>query len=403
MSRWKKIVLGLLGAFILLQIPFIYNRWQTGNLAAKISSLAAQRTKSADREYAQYTGVVHAHTFLGGHSTGTFDELIDGAEKNQLDFVVMTEHVSEFYDTSAKTLRGKYKNILFIGGNETSILSDDRFLVLDGFPELNKVNKLSPKEFLAEVHQRDRLAFVTYPSRFKAWSEDIDGMEIFSLHTNAKQMNPVLFLLDALWSYQAYPELTIARYFERPAGNLQKFDELAETRRLTLFAGSDAHSNIGFHFFGDESNKKLISFKFDPYETIFRPVRTHVLIPKDEPLSKDNLLQALKNGNTFIGFDVLSDTAGFWFSGESNGEMKIMGEEIHPEERGAVDLKATAPQVGRFILFKNGKKVFESGETTEINFKVREKGAYRVEVYLDSLGRPFDKMPWIISNPIYVR
>jgi hypothetical protein len=31
------------------------------------------------------------------------------------------------------------------------------------------------------------------------------------------------------------------------------------------------------------------------------------------------------------------------------------------------------------------------------------QGTYRVEVYRDDLGSPFDKMPWIISNPIYVR
>jgi hypothetical protein len=36
-------------------------------------------------------------------------------------------------------------------------------------------------------------------------------------------------------------------------------------------------------------------------------------------------------------------------------------------------------------------------------FDARDPGAYRVEVYRDDLGQPFDKVPWIISNPIYVR
>jgi len=30
-------------------------------------------------------------------------------------------------------------------------------------------------------------------------------------------------------------------------------------------------------------------------------------------------------------------------------------------------------------------------------------GVYRVEVYREDLGEPFSKMPWIMSNPIYVR
>ena len=54
--------------------------------------------------FAEYTGVMHVHTFLGGHSTGTFEELIAGANANDLDFVVMTEHYDSNYDTSALTL-----------------------------------------------------------------------------------------------------------------------------------------------------------------------------------------------------------------------------------------------------------------------------------------------------------
>ncbi len=394
--------MGLVFAVFLLQIPFIYNRWQTGNLAEKISSLKSQKTKTINQEYTDYKGVIHVHSFLGGHSTGTFDELLIGAEKNQLDFVLMTEHASDFYDTSAMTVRGLYNKTLFVGGNETSTADGNRFLVLDGFPELKTIKRMNTKDFLLEIHSRKRLGFVTYPYKFKSWNEEVDGIEVFSLHTNAKKMNAISFLFDAIWSYKTYPELTLAGYFKHPGDNLRKFDELTKNRKVTLFAGSDAHSNLGFHILGDDANNKLINVKFDNYETIFRLVRTHILIPKNETLNKDNLLKALKDGNAFIGFDVLSDTSGFSFTGESINQTKTMGDEIFLES-GEVNLKADAPQVARFLLFKNGEKVFESGETTEINFKVKAKGAYRVEVYLDSLGSPFDEMPWIISNPIYVR
>ncbi len=402
MKLWKKICLGLICAAVLLQIPFIYNRWQTGKLAEKISTLKSRKTKVINREYNDYKGVLHVHSFLGGHSTGTFDELLTGAKNNQLDFVVMTEHASDFYDTSAMTLQGFYNKTLFVGGNETSTADGDRHLILDGFSELTRYNRMNTREFLREVHARHRLSFVTYPHKFNSWNEEIDGIEVFSLHTNAKNMNPVSFFFNALWSYGTYPELTLLKYFERPDENLRKFDELTKNRKVTLFAGSDAHSNLGFHIFGDDSNNRIIKMKFDNYETIFRLVRTHILLPKDKIFNKENLLKALKNGNAFIGLDVLGSTGGFYFTAQNNIETKIMGDEILLAD-GEINLKADAPQVARFLLFKNGKKVFESGETTEINFKVKEKGAYRVEVYLDSLGSPFDKMPWIISNPIYVK
>ncbi|NNE97774.1 MAG: hypothetical protein HKN25_02005 [Pyrinomonadaceae bacterium] len=401
MKLWKKISIGLLCAGFLSQIPFLINRVKTGELAAQIEDQKARTSETSNTDYRDYKGVIHAHSFLGGHSTGTFDEVISGAQKNKLDYVVMTEHVSKHYDTSAMTLRGKNEDVLFVGGNETSTADGDRFLILSGFPGLARISRSGTNLFLSEARSKNKLAFVTYPKSFKSWDADIDGIEVFSLHTNAKSMNPVTFLLDALWSYRSYPGLTLARYFGRPAINLERFDALTKTKRLTLFAGSDAHSNIGLHL-GDDSNNKYINFKFDRYETIFKLVRTHILLPKEKDLDQANLLTALKNGNAYIGVDILGDTSGFTFTAQRGNETKILGEEIRLDDE-KVLLKSSAPQPSRFVIFKNGEIVYESDTTTEVSFTAKEKGAYRIEVYLDACGAPFDKMPWIISNPIYVR
>ena len=125
------------------------------------------------------------------------------------------------------------------------------------------------------------------------------------------------------------------------------------------------------------------------------------MIEKDEPLTQENLLQALKSGRVFVGLDALSSTKGFSFTAENGAESKLMGDEITLTEN--INLKISAPQVARFVVFKNGEKVHEEKDSAQINFPIKEKGTYRTEVYLDALGEPFDKMPWIISNPIYVR
>ncbi len=400
MKLWKKILLILLAVFLLAQLPFIYHRYQLGKIAGQISSLKAQRVERANQNYTDYKGVIHVHTSLGGHSTGSFDELIDGARKNQLDFVVMTEHTTDLYDTSAQTLQGVHGGVLFVGGQEVETATD-RFLLLPGSSEAAQAKQLSTPDFLEKNHALNKIALITYPEKFNTWNSNFDGIEIFSLHTNAKKMNPFSGIFDIIWSYHSYPEIVAADYFKRPAENLQKFDEVTAQRRSTLFAGSDAHSNIGFHLFGDDAGNKLVNLKLDRYETIFHLVRTHVLLEKDEQLSQENLLDALKKGHAFIGFDVLSDTRGFSFSAENGAEKKIQGDEIALAQ--GVDLKAFAPQNARFVVFRNGEKVFQADETSEINFQTREKGTYRVEVYLDTLGSPFDRMPWIISNPIYVK
>lgn len=411
MKLWKKILLILLGVFILAQIPFVYNRCQIGQLKNKISHLAKESADfpppSAETGYTDYRGVIHAHTSLGGHSTGHFDELIEGAAANRLDFVIMTEHTTALYDTSRLTLNGRHRGVLFVGGHELDTgTPGDRFLLVPGSPEAARMNRVKTKDFLARVRAENRLALVTYPHKFSSWETDFDGIEVYSLHTNAKQMNILTAIFDAIWSYSSYPKETFATYFERPDENLRKFDELtAKGRRITLFAGNDSHSNLGFHLFGDDAGNKLLKLKFDPYWISFGLVRTHILLEKDVAgLTPENLLAALGRGRAYIAFDVLSDADGFIYTARNGaGERKIIGDEIEIRN-GEVELSAHAPRPARFVFFRNGRRVFESNPNTrEVLFKAKEKGAYRVEVYLEQLGEPFGRMPWIISNPIYLK
>jgi hypothetical protein len=401
MKLWKKIILLLLGILLIIQIPFVYRRFQLGNLAERINALNAERRIIENPNFKEYKGIIHAHTFLGGHSTGTFEELIAGANQNDLDFVLMTEHTTGAYDSSALTLNGVYGSTLFVGGHEANTASGDRFLLIPGSGESFADARLETGPFLAKYHAQNKLAFITYPEKFQTWDADFDGIEVFSLHTNAKRASVFYALFDLIWSYSAYPDVTLADYFQRPAENLRKFDEISQRRPITLTAGSDAHSNIGFHLLGDDAGNKLINLKIDRYWIIFRLVRQHVLLEKDKPLDRENLLEALKKGHSFVGFDVLSDTAGFSLAAENGAENKIQGDEI--ALAGGVRLKVAAPQVARFVLFKNGEKIAEAADVGETVFEAREKGTYRVEVYLDRLGRNFDQTPWIISNPVYVK
>ena len=397
----KRILFGILIALLLIQIPFIYRRYQNGKLLEKINQLQSQRTAQANPNYNEYKGIIHAHTSLGGHSTGTFDELIDGANANDLDFVIMTEHYTDKYDTAALTLNGVYGKTLFIGGNEIDTADGDRFLMIPGGADAASFSKMPTNVVLDTLHAENRLAFITYPEKFKSWNSDFDGDEVFSLHTNAKKMNPFLALFDLIWSYPAYPALTFATYFKRPDGNLAKFDEIAAKRKIVFTAGADAHSNIGFHLLGDDAGNKLINIKIDPYKTTFQLARVHVLIDKNKPLTRENLIEALKLGHSFIGFDVLGDTSGFNFSASNVAETREMGDDIALSQ--GVKLQAVSPVPSRFVVFKNGERFFESQETSEISVDANGSGTYRIEVYLDRFGSPFDKMPWIISDPIYVK
>ncbi len=402
----KRTLIALLILLLLAQIPFIYRRYQTGKLAAKIAELDAQRTTYADPNLKEYKGIIHAHTNLGGHSTGSFEELIAAANANDLDFVLMTEHFSDTFDTAAQTLNGVYGKTLFVGGNEIDTSDGDRFLLIPGGGEAAKARMSGTTAFLEKAHAANQLALITYPEKFKSWDSNFDGIEVFSLHTEAKQMSWLTALGDLIWSYPAYPELTLAKNFTRPDANLAKFDEIAAQRNISLSAGTDAHSNIGFHMFGDDAGNRLINIKLDPYATIFRIARIHVLIEKDKPFDRETLIEAIRARRYFVGFDAIGDTSGFSFVGVGRGiahwKYKI-GEEV-PQTADIETFRASGtPPNLRFVAYKNGEVVFETVVFDQFDFSPQGRGAYRVEVYRDDLGPPFDKIPWIISNPIYIR
>src|ERR1051326_5066405 len=131
MTRRKKLLFILLITILCSQAPFAYRRYRLKRLRTAIEQLASQHVASdAPSEYVDYAGVIHVHSSLGGHSTGTFAEILAGAKANNLDFVIMTEHPQAEFDTSAMTLNGVHAGVLFVNGNEVATRDGDRLLLI---------------------------------------------------------------------------------------------------------------------------------------------------------------------------------------------------------------------------------------------------------------------------------
>lgn len=397
----RKIFIVLLGLLILSQIPFAYRRYRLGRLNSTIQQLAAQRTSPPhESDYVDYRGVIHVHSFLGGHSTGNFAELIAAAKSNHLRFVVMTEHPQAGFDTAAMTLSGFHDDVLFINGNEVSTANGDRLLVIPGTPTAASLNTKPTQEIIEQQRRDGGLVFAAYPAESANWqSTTVDGVEVYNLFTNARRINRLVTFFDALWSYRSYADLMFANFFMRPTPELQRWDAAVTTsnRKLVAIAGNDAHANVGLSL-NDSSGNQLIGFKLDPYERSFRLVQTHVLIPRARQLTRESLLEALASGHCYISFDLFGDAEGFDFRVSNSGT--IMGDEIALTDRPKFVIRA--PLNSRIVLFRNGEQIAEAAGTTA-EFEANSAGAYRVEIYLDALPAPVTGQPWIISNQIYVR
>lgn len=401
MRRWQKILFLLVVLLLLSQLPFAYRRRRLVKLNAAIQEVQSQRTTPPnDPMFAEYKGVSHVHSFLGGHSSGSFQEIIDGARSNDLDFVVMTEHNERDINTAAMTLQGIHGGVLFLNGNEVSIEGTGRVLLIPGLSSQDDARR--PLQALAtDTRSKQGLTVVAYPQEFSGWgTNDYDGVEVYNVYSNARQINPIVMFFDGLWSYRSYPDLLFANFYDKPSANLRLWDqELARGRRLTALAGNDAHANVGIGLI-DSSGNSVLSLHVDPYERSFRLVRVHALIPQGMTLSLEALLTAFREGHCFVGFDLFSDTTGFRFVGRSGAETRIQGDELRFQ--GEARLTVAVPLPSRIVLLKNGESAGQE-YGTKADFVVKEPGTYRCEVYLPQLPHPVREQPWIISNPIYVR
>jgi hypothetical protein len=404
MTQRKKLLLILLILVLFSQIPFAYRRYKLGRLHAAIQQLNSQRVVTEDNSHlTEFKGVIHVHSFLGGHSSGNFEEIISAAQSNQLSFVVMTEHPAKNFNTAEMTLKGEHGGVLFINGNEVRTAVGDRLLLIPGDEQAGSASQWSTQEVLSR--RVSGLALVAYPEEFKSWeATGYQGIEVYNVYTNARRINPVVMFFDALWSYGSYPDLLFANFYQRPAESLKKWDELINQKgtRLVATAGNDSHANVGISL-NDSSGKTLLGFKLDPYERSFRLVRLHVLAPAVHGplLDETSLLAAIAEGHSFIGFDLFGDTTGFRFTAHHGNENGIMGDEIKLKNQ--VTLNVSVPVPARVVLLKDGLQVQEADGVKGLDFVAKEKGSYRVEVYLPQLPKPAGDQPGIISNPIYVR
>jgi hypothetical protein len=418
-----KVLLALLAVAAVSQAPFAYRRYQLGRLDAAIRRLNAGRAATDDAGYADYRGVLHVHSFLGGHSAGRFEEIVAGARANDLAFVVMSEHPSAHFDTRALTLRGTHGGVLFLPGGETGEDARDRLLTFGhvasrqtaatgakpfdgsaaGDGRLTADGGPSPLQSqIDRAKAEGRLVFVAHPETFTGWQtvENFDGMEVYNLHADAADARPLTLLFDGLWSYRAYPHLLWTRFHDAPTENLRRWDELtARGRRVVAVAGNDAHANVGLSLQKLDGDP-LFQIRLDPYERSFRVVRTHALVPRAQPLTEETLTAALAAGHAYVAFDVLCDATGFRLTGSNGSREVLMGDEI--ALGGGVRLRAATPVASRVVLLRDGRKVDEK-EGAFVQWDVSERGVYRVECYLPQLPDPLSRKPWIISNPIYVR
>lgn len=346
---------------------------------------------------------LHMHTtYSDGH--GNHAAIAQAALKTGLDAVIVTDHNVWVNGPDGYYRDDQRRTLLLVGEeihDQTRDPQKNHLLVIGAGRELaNQAHDLD--QLLQTIRKSGGLSFLAHPIDPPApafgepdisWVDwgisDFTGIELWNAMSEFKGL--LKSKLHAI--FYAYNPKMVARgpYKE----TLQKWDELmAEGRQVVAIGGSDAHA---FPARLGPLRRQLF-----PYEFHFQAVNTHIWV--EQPLNGDLvddrriIIEALRQGHAFIGYDLPASTRGFRFSAQGKSGSAWMGDQIPVKD--GVTLQIRLPRRAECHLIKDGKVIRTWQRRETCTHITTIPGVYRVEVYLHYMG---SRRGWIYSNPIYVK
>ncbi|HTL59101.1 MAG TPA: hypothetical protein VL361_25735 [Candidatus Limnocylindrales bacterium] len=431
LSKIVAIVILLLVCAILLWFSTaLYHRLvQFPKEEAAWQALRAERQPVIDHSgWNEYRGILHAHSKFSHDSEVPLEEILRVLQATRIDFIGLSDHPINGRADFDLQWRGLHDGKLFIPGFEMR----DGIMPFGVAAGVVLSNQTDSATLARQISEHGGLLFYAHSEEPRDWDRpELVGMEIYNIHTDLKQHRRSLvgMLPDLLLNLRKYPDHVFRNFFHRPTDLLQHWDQLNQKRHLTGVAGNDAHQNVGLRgiytssdtlrvedtspktikelklnwltrpiarlLFGPlKPDRRLFHIQLDPYARSARFVNTHVLA---HYLSEPDVLDALKAGRAFVGFDMLADSSGFrWFvSGTTN--QVVMGESAAFATE--LRLHAASPLPCRFTVLKDGAGCFQQ-EGRALDWAPPGPGKYRVEAELRILR---EWVPWVYANPIELR
>lgn len=345
---------------------------------------------------------LHMHTRYSDGS-GSHKDIGEAALKAGIEAVIVTDHNVWVQEIEGYTQKGKRRALVLVGEeihDHTLKPGKNHLLIFDANRELSKY-AANPQQLINQVNTSGGLSFIAHPiddplPQFHEASfnwEDWDvkgytGIELWNQMSEFKTRSTTS--LKAIF-HALFPRYMTLAPLER---SLKLWDELLSKSKtpVVAVAGNDAHAN--------RVSAGPLSKIVYPYEYQFAALNNHLLVPKGlcGEINADRRLiyEALARGNLFLAYDLPHSTRGFRFSVNHNDGQFWMGDTIKAES--GMTFQVRLPIRTHMRLIKDGKVIREHDDREVVTHISKEPGIYRVEVYIDYLGR---HRGWIFSNPIY--
>ncbi len=347
-------------------------------------------------------GAFHIHSNRSDGS-GSVDAIAAAAARAGLQFIILTDHGDGTRPPDAPAYRS---GVLTIDGVELNTTAGHYAAI--GLPAAPYPIAGTPEDVIDDVHRLGGFGFAAHPGSprpslaWQDWAASIDGLEWINADSEWRD-EARLPIARALLTYLVRAPQSMATLLDRPDGVLQRWDELAATRKIVALAGADAHARLGFNQRTDPDGG-AIHVPLPGYESSFRAFSNHVAL--DGPLVGDagadagRVIDAIRGGRVYSVIDALATPGSLTFSATSGSESAHVGESIALDGDLLLRASASAPPGTTLVLLRDGQRVHEVTDGALDTNGGKDPGVYRIEAYTSrSPGSP--PVPWLVSNPIY--
>ncbi len=345
---------------------------------------------------------LHIHSILSD-GNGTHKKIAEAAFKAGLDAIIITDHNIWVKNIESYISKGKTKLMLLSGEevHDNTLSEGKNHLLIFGQNRELAQYAPDPNNLIQQAKRSNALAFLAHPiedplplfgERSFSWENwDVNGFTGIELWNQMSEFKTRSQTLPKAILHAFFPHLMPQGPSER---SLFLWDSLLASRkeRIVAIGGVDAHAlrySLG-----------LFHITLYPYEFQFRSLSTHIITPTKLTGSllddKKMVLDALGAGHGFIGYDLPHSTQGFRFTVSNKEGLFWMGDQV--SSKNGLTFQVRLPLRTDCRLLRDGKVIAQTRDRDVLTHVTKEPGIYRVEVYLDYLGR---KRGWIFSNPIY--
>ena len=344
-------------------------------------------------------GAFHVHS-VRSDGSGSRAEIAAAAARAGLQFVVITDHGDA---TRSPDPPAYIDGVLCIDAVEIS--SNGGHVVAFDMPAAPYPLGGEAAAVVEDIVRLGGMPVIAHPDSpkpelaWRAWSAPAGGLEWLNLDS-AWRDEPFGRLARIAVGSFFRPAPALAATLARPAELLTTWDRIASNRAVVGLAGHDAHGGLrrAEEYRGDQGWSLP---GFGSYEVAFRTFSTRVIL--DAPLSGDpvgdarRLSQGVRRGSLFTAIDALASPPAVDFAASLGATRHQMGSEVLLAQPLHLSFRSNMPQGARAVLLANGVEA-SSSTSGDIQFDVPGVGVYRVEVRTAGAD-----VPWIVTNPIYVR